>query len=249
MHRTSLPPAVLQKARARAQAREGIERLQLELRIAGVAALAPAVVAPVLAGIVVLVAALAHARPSVMSNLAVGVVEGACPLGVAVAVAGLVGRDRAIEIVLATPRAYSRVLGIRLVAVLGCGALPTFLVAFGAAFAGWWPASLGAWGVVGVWAPPMIWLSAAGALGAAAFASPAAGSGLVGAIWLVQLVLPGLFLAHPVLAQQYLFATARHLVGPAWVADRLGLLAGAGVLSLVGLALLCRPERLGRADA
>jgi hypothetical protein len=224
-------------------------RLGLELRVIGPAALVPAVALPI-AGALLVVLLAGAGRPSGVLDSAAGLVlEGVCPLGTAVAALSLVGRDRGIEMVLGTPTPYRPVLFARAGIVVALGAVTSFLVAIVFYIAGVWPLEESTAGVVLAWAAPMVWLGGIGLLAAVAAKSAAVGSGLVGALWLAEILGTDSLVANPVLRAQYLYTTHIHLHGGAWVVNRLALFAvGAAALGAAG-ALLNRPERLLTGEA
>jgi hypothetical protein len=93
--------------------RSSLTRIALEARIVGPSTPAPAVALPIFGGLLVLLLAALGRSPHALDAAAGLALEGVCPLGVAIAVATLVGRDRALELALATPTPYRSVLGLR----------------------------------------------------------------------------------------------------------------------------------------
>lgn len=242
-----VPPATTTKSVAGGSAWRA--RLGLELRIIGSGLLVPAGVLPVTGALLVALLR-ASGRPSSVVDEAAGLaLEGVCPLGAAIAMLMLVGRDRGIELVMATPARYARVLCARVGIVAALSALASLLVAVAFYSTGTWPEQQSSAGIVLAWAAPLVWLGGLGLLAAVASTTSAAGSGLVGGLWLAEILGTDTLTGNPVLRSQYLFSTHIHLHGGAWVTNRVSLLA-VGVAALaVAWFLLNRPARLLAAEA
>lgn len=218
--------------------------LSIELRIIGSGVLLPAVLLPIAGGLLVALLHAAGRPPSAVDGAAGLALEGILPLGTAVAVVTLVGRDRAVELVLATPARYARVLFTRIGIVAAVGAVTSLIVAVAFYSTGAWPDQLSSAGIVLAWAAPLIWLGALGLLAAVASTTAAVGTGLVGGLWLAEILGTDTMTASPALRAQYLFSTHVHMHGGTWLTNRVALLA-VGVVALAGVwALLGRAERL-----
>lgn len=224
-------------------------RLVLELRIIGPAAVMPAVALPITGLVLVVLLHAVGRTPKLVDSVAGLVLEAICPLGTAIAALSLVGRDRGIELVLAAPTPYRSVLPARVGIVAALGAAASLLTALAFYGTGAWPAQESTAGIVLAWAAPMVWLGGLGLFAAVAARSPAVGSGLVGGLWLAEILGTDSMVANPVLKAQYLYTTHVHLHGAPWAVNRLALLTvGTAALAAAG-ALLGRPERLLGAEA
>jgi hypothetical protein len=226
--------------------RVGLDRAVTELRVAGPALVATAVAVPAAGAVLVAVMALTGADHRELARMAVVVLEGVCPLAIAITAVSLVGRDPAMELALAAPVAYRRVFAIRAGLLAGTGALLTLIVAVAFFATDAWPAGIGIAGVALVWLAPTVALTGVGVLVAAWTASAAVGSGVIGGVWLAEALFAGEFAARPILRAEYLFATVGHLHGGAWWTSRGGLtVTGVAAITAAG-ALLGQRARLGR---
>jgi hypothetical protein len=224
-------------------------RFLLELRIIGSGALLTALAVPV--GGALLVAALAATGRSsdVVDGVAGLVLEAVCPLGAVLAALAQVGHDRAIESVLATPARYASVMFLRVGIIAALGALSSVLVALAFHTFGAWPSQQSGAGIVLAWAAPMVWLGGLGLLVTVATASSGIGAGLVGGLWLAEILGTDALSGNAVLKYQYLYTTHIAMHGGEWVANRIALL-GIGLFALgVAWALLARPARLLTGEA
>jgi hypothetical protein len=225
-------------------------RLGLELRIIGIVALVTALAAPVAGALLVISLYVTGASAHDLDRAGGGVLEALCPLGVALAASSVVGRDPGAELVMTTPASYRRILFLRVGLIAGLGAVVTLVDAVVCYAIAAWPPHQGAAGLILLWAPPMIWLTALALLVAVAVRSPAAAAGLTGGLWLAQLVLAHDMQAYTLLRAQYLFITvASPIRGSDWTINRIALPAvGALAIAAVGL-LLRRPQRFLAGDA
>jgi hypothetical protein len=224
-------------------------RVGLEIRITGIAAPLTAMAAP-LAGAILVIAMHASGATAAELDWAAGAVLAAfAPLGAAIAASSIVGRDSGAELVMTTT-VYRRVLFLRAGLVVAAAALATLLdaVVFHAMNA--WSVGQGTGGYVLVWAPPMVWLVALAVLIAVALRSPAPASGLIGGVWLAQLLMAHDILTHTVLRMQFMFmGVADRVPVHEWTVNRIALPAvGVAAVVVAGL-LLGRPERFLGSDA
>ncbi len=203
---------------------------------------------PVVVSVAVLALAAAmmagSANDELRTRMMVAWVEAGLPLAAGIGAASLAGRDAALEMQLSMPTSYRSTLLRRLTVTVGW---PALLALAGSAVllpTGWWPvAPAGAESLL-VWAAPLFFLAALGAFLAVWLRSAAAASGLIGGLWLMELVLGLLFAAAPVLRWFYLFPTTVLGSMPGWPTNRVVLLAAAAVLLAGTAALLSRPDRL-----
>lgn len=221
-------------------------RISTELRIAGPALLAAAIGVPVLGAVLVVLMAATGSSHADVARMGSVVLEGVCPLAIAIAVISLVGRDPCMELALTTPSPYRRILLFRASLVAGLGGLVALLAAAGFSIAGWWPAGIGPAGVLLVWLSPTVALTGVGLLVGLFTASAAAGSSVTGGIWMVEALFASAFSARPVLRVECLFATIGHLHGGQWWASRIGLLATGLVALAAAGVLLGQRARLAR---
>jgi hypothetical protein len=222
-------------------------RLHLELRVTGIAAPVTALAAPLAGAVLVTTLYATGASTHNLDKAASVVLAGFAPLAAATAAASIVGRDPGAELVMTTT-VYRRVLFMRAGLVVAAAALLTLLDAVAFHAMGAWPEGQGTGGYVLVWAPPMIWLVALAMLIAVALHSPAAASGLVGGMWLAQIIMHTTFSTNTVLRAQYMFmGVADRVPAHEWTVNRIALPA-VGIAAVVAAGvLLRRPERfLGR---
>jgi hypothetical protein len=226
------------------------DRLGLEARIAGPAALITTLAAPAAGALLFAILGAIGKSAADLDRTAGDIVGGLCPLGVAIAASSIVGRDYGAELVMTASASYRRVLFLRagLIALLGAAA--TFVTA-GACYAlGAWPSGQGAAGLILLWAPPMAWLTALGMLVAVAVRSPAAASGLVGGLWIAQVLFSHDMQDNAVLRVQYLFVTLAGGFPGRDVTITQAALVAVGVAAAAATGpLLARPERLLAGDA
>lgn len=224
-------------------------RLRLELRVIGIAAPATALAAPLAGAALVTVLHATAATAADLDQAAGAVLAALAPLGAAIAASSIVGRDPGAELVMTTTP-YRRVLLLRAGLVVAAAALATLLdaVMFHAMNA--WPVGQGTGGYVLVWAPPTVWLVALAVLIAVALRSPAAASGLIGGVWLAQLLMAHDILTHTVLRTQFLFmGVADRVPAHEWTVNRIALPAVGVAAGVAAGLLLGRPERFLGSDA
>ena len=172
------------------------------------------------------------------------VLEALCPLGTAMAVLSQLGRDPGIELVLSTPTSYRSVITLRTGLIVGVGVAATLLTAVGLWATGLLPSTVGAAGVIMIWAAPMVCLAGLGLFVGVATTSSAAASGAVGCLWLGEAILRGEFIENPALRPVYLFATVSRFPDGAWWANRAGLVATGAVALVAAGVVLRRAVRL-----
>jgi len=175
--------------------------------------------------------------------------EMALPLAAGVGAASLIGHDPAVELQLTVPTGYRSTLLRRLAVTLGWTALLAVLVVAGLVVTGRWPADHGPLPGQLVWLAPTLCLAGLGLLAGAAFRRPAAATGLVATVWIVEQIFADPVQDHTWSRLLYLFATTRGTVPADWTANRLTLLAAAVAFGGVAWALLGRAERLLHGEA
>lgn len=218
-----------------------IDRLRYEIKLLGFGALGlPVLVALVFTGLSALVAydvrntggTPARAHGDVAQGLLLLLEFGIPPVAGLVA-ANLVGGNPAIELHLSLPRSYALVSWLRLALLTLWCAGCALLTSAAAAAAGYWIAPQDGPRRVLIWAAPMLWLVAGGAMLSLVLRSRVASSAILGMIWLGEFFLRTYFLQNGALQKAYLFLTIETLPGdsaPAstyWLANRLTLLATA----------------------
>jgi hypothetical protein len=188
---------------------------------------------------------LAYARFQALRGV-IGLLENGLPLAAGLVAASAAVQDPVLELHLTLARRYRSTVALRL-ALVTLGVLLLAGVVFAAAVAaGFWES--------GVLQPlpegPLIWLApvlAFGALGAAlalALRSRAAGSAVVGLLWIAQFLFKPLWLENGPLRYVYAFLTEEDGIPAYWLANRLTLLALALALGLAVLYLVGRDEAL-----
>jgi hypothetical protein len=226
------------------------DRLGLEARIAGPAALITTLAAPAAGALLFAILDATGKSGADLDRTAGDIVAGLCPLGVAIAASSIVGRDPGAELVMTTSASYRRVLFLRASVIALLGAAATFLTASVYYGLGDWPSGQGASGLALLWLPPMAWLAALGMLVAVAVRSTAAASGLVGGLWIAQVIFNRNMQDNAVLRTQFLFARlAGDFPDRNVTLTQTALLAVAVVAVAVTGLLLARPERLLTGDA
>lgn len=218
------------------------ERVRHELRILGPGVLlVPLLVIGVFDAMAAL-AALATARMVIVDRVLTSAVEMGMSLGAGLAAANLIAGEPMAELHLATRpgwrgtalwrlgllTAWSALLGLAMSVLLG--ATGTWLT--GEAFA---QSQL-------VWASPLVWMTALGGVLALLLRSRAASSGIVTGVWLAEVIMHGWFNTHPWTYPGYLLATSFARGAPWWMANRLELLAGGAILSVLAWVLLGNTE-------
>jgi hypothetical protein len=210
---------------------------------AGLAGRPSFAIAPLLAcgGAAVIVALRLTGHPA--GPFAASLVEGVLPLGIAIAVARLLGTDPALELQLSYPAAYRRTLLRRGALVAGWSAAFAAVTAAAVQLTGLWAPGLGR--------AELAWLAPAAALTAIAVAAGAiaadgrAGAAAAAVVWVIEEGLARSFAGHPALRPFYLFATSRPAPDPAaYWPNRLSLLLVTAVAATAGWLLLGRPARL-----
>jgi len=210
---------------------------------AGLAGRPSFAIAPLLAcGGVAVVAALRIAgHPA--GPFAASLVEGVLPLGIAVAVARLIGTDPALELQLSYPAAYRRTLLRRAALVAGWSGVFAAASAAVVQLTGLWAPGLARAELA--WLVPAAALTAIAVAAAAATADGRAGAAAAALVWVIQEGLARSFAGHRLLRPFYLFATSRPGPDPvAYWPNRLSLLLVAAAAAVAGWLLLGRPARL-----
>jgi hypothetical protein len=221
-----------------------------EVRRVGVAVLAvpPAVAA--LAGFVAAVARGSGSAPRVVP----GTLETLLPLAAGVVAVSAISRDRSRELQLSLPASYRATLARRAglglgAVVVSAGILTTAVIAAGA-----WRTAPGLLSAQLVWLAPAVFLTALGVAVCLLTASGGLGAVAIGALWLIEVVRPALFVGR---SWQPLFLFADGVVPAApfhsgaaptaaWWQDRAVLCLAALALLVIAAALARRPERLLR---
>jgi len=205
------------------------------------------------AGALVLSTAARSGAP--VARLAAGVVEMGLPLAVGIGVAGLVSSDPLLELQLSLPTTFRVTLARRVALLLGWAGALAALGTVALVLGGRWPGrGINAQTQL-VWLAPMILLAGLGLAAGALTARGIVGTATVGALWILQVVDPGVFVAHRAGRLLYLFANGRVPGAPytangrlttVWAHDR-GLLLAAGLgLTVMAWIALRSPERLLR---
>ncbi|MFG1605103.1 hypothetical protein [Actinoplanes sp. NPDC049265] len=204
-----------------------------EIRRAG---WAPLLAPPLLAAGLVAITWAEHPMRNLFVFLELGV-----PLVAGLGAASLIGRDPAAELQLTMPMRYRSTLLRRLAVVAGWSGLVAVLISSLLILTGRWPAGHGP--IVGqlVWLAPGLWLTAFGLLAGVLLRGPAAASGLVAVLWLVEQLFGAVVQEHGWSRAVYLFATTQGTVPAEWAGNRITLIAtalglGGGAFMLLGRA-------------
>lgn len=164
------------------------------------------------------------------------------------AAAGIVVDDPALELQLSLPTTFRLTMLRRLALALGWTSLIGLTCAVTLAASGRlaWPISPLEDQLI--WLAPLLWLAGLGAALSLALGATAAGSSLVGMVWVLELAMGAGLAQVPALRPVLLFLRYDPAIATDWLANRLTLLA----LAAVGLGsaawLLGRPERLLRGE-
>ena len=219
-----------------------------ELRRLGVAGLAtPPLVLIIFGGMAVL-SGLLGAGDAQVARLLVAALELGLPLAVGVVAASVAADDSARDLQLALKTAYRTTLARRLGALVAWAALWALAWSFGLRASGYWklwvsePAPLGGL----VWAAPLLWFVAAGAVLALLLGGRNASGAILGGLWVFENLLRESFLARDWLRPEFLFATTYAPGADFWLANRLALVGTALLLGAVVWALASRTESLSR---
>lgn len=232
-----------------------IDRLRYEIRLLGLSTFGlPVLAALIFTGVSVLAAYDAHnaggslvtAHGDVAKGLLLLLEFGLPPVAGLVAANVVVGNPT-VELHLSLPRSYAALTWLRLgLLTLWC-ALAAALTSVVISAAGYWIAPQTAPRQPLIWAAPMLWFVAGGAMLSLLLRSRVASSAVLGMVWLGEFFLRPYILQNTTLQKGYLFLTMETLAGdraPAsayWLANRLTLLAMAA-LFLAVLALLLRDD-------
>lgn len=235
-----------------------IDRVRYEIRLLGLGALGlPVLVALVFTGLSALVAydvrntggTQVQAHGDAAQGLLLLLEFGIPPVAGLMA-AHLVGDNPAIELHLSLPRSYAAVSWLRLALLtLWCAGFAA-LTSASIAAAGYWIAPQAGPRRALIWAAPMLWLIAVGAMLSLLLRSRVASGAVVGMIWLGEFFLRAYLLPNAALQKVYLFLTLETLPGdraPAsayWLANRVILLALAALFLIAFTLLLRRNEAL-----
>ncbi|MEV7625190.1 hypothetical protein [Actinoplanes sp. NPDC089786] len=200
-----------------------------EIRRAG---RAPVLGPPLLAGALVVITWADHPLRNLFVFLELGL-----PLTAGLGAAALAGRDPAAELQFTMPTAYRSTLMRRLAVIAGWTALVAVAISAVLLVADGWPGTRGPVAGQLTWLAPGLWLGAFGLLAGAALRIPAAASGIVAVLWLVEQLFGGAFQQHFVMKQLFLFATTQGAAPEEWAVNRLTLIGTAVVLGAGGWLL------------
>jgi hypothetical protein len=223
-----------------------------EVRRAGWAALLTPPVAIGLVLVLVVVDAASGTSEASTARALFALMEMVLPLAAGIGTASLIGHDPGVEWQLTLPTPYRATLLRRFGVTLGWTALVAGILAAGMVSTGWWdraPANHGSLAGQLIWLAPTLWLGAAGLLAAVLLRNPAAASGLIAGVWILEQILADAVQAHYWSRLLYLFASTRGAVPEEWGANRLTLVASAICLAGAAWLLLGRAERLVRGAA
>lgn len=221
-------------------------------RLGRSALLAPPAI--VLAGGALVVSTAARSG-SPIARLAAGVVEMGVPLAVGIVAAGLVSTDPLLELQLSLPTAFRVTLARRVGLLLAWAGGLAVVGTTALILAGGWPGRRIDAQTQLVWLAPMMLLAGLGLAAAALMGRGIVGTATVGALWILQVVTPTVFVAHRSGRLLYLFANGRVPGAPytahgrltsVWAQDRVVLLAVGLGLAAVAWVALRSPERLLR---
>jgi hypothetical protein len=233
-------------------------RLRYEIRLLGLGTFAlPLLAALVFIGVSALAAfdtrnsggAQATAHSDVAKGLLLLLEFGLPPVAGLLA-AYLVTGNPAIELHLTLPRSYAALMWLRLLLLTLWCTLAAVVTSASISAAGYWIAPQTEPRRQLIWAAPMLWFIACGALLSLLLRSRVASSAVLGMVWVGELFLRAYFLQNAALQKVYLFLTLETIPGssaPAsayWLANRLTLLAMAALFLAVVALLLPRGEAL-----
>jgi hypothetical protein len=166
------------------------------------------------------------------------------PMIGAVTVATLVANDPAIELHLTLPVVYRTTALRRVVLILGWTGLVAFAYTFALAVTGHlvWPVSL--LGDHFIWLVPLLWLATVGMVLSLGLRAVAAGSGVIGVVWVFELFFARALAETPGVQLIGLFVRFDPVQPGTWLMNRVVL--GVIAILLLGLTfqLLGQPEHL-----
>jgi hypothetical protein len=235
-----------------------MDRLRYEIRLLGMGTFGlPMLTALVFTGVSALAAydtrnsggTQATAHSDVARGLLVLLEFGLPPVAGLLA-AYLVTGNPALELHLTLPRSYAALMWLRLLLLTLWCALAAVVISAVIAAAGYWVAPQAEPRRQLIWAAPMLWFIACGALLSLLLRSRVASSAVLGMVWLGELFLRAYFLQNAALQKVYLFLTLETVPGssaPAsayWLTNRLTLLVSAALFLSAVAFLLRRGEML-----
>jgi hypothetical protein len=237
-------------ARTAVRLRAGTDRWRHEARRAGpLALIGPQVLLVSGAGFLVLV----HAVHQPVGRIAGSLLEAVLPLGAAIATAGLIGTDPALEVQLSLPARYRGTLARRFAVTLGACAATAWAGTTVLGGISTWHAPAGVFTVQLAWLVPLVVLCAVASAVATATGSGKIATGVVAGLWVAEEYLKGALITPGWAQPLYLFATARANASPylvngevthAWFINRAVLAAVASTLIALAWVALSAPHRL-----
>jgi hypothetical protein len=234
------------------------DRLRYEVRLLGVGTLGlPVLAALIFAGVAALAAFDVHntggsdaaAHAEITKGLLL-LLEFGLPPVAGLAAAHLVAGNPAVELHLSLPRSYAAMVWRRLALLTVWYALAAALASAAIHAAGYWIAPQPPSRELLIWAAPLLWFVACGAMLTLLLRSRVASGALLGMVWVGELFLRPYILPNAALQKIYLFLTLETLSGaraPAsgyWLTNRLALLGMAALFLMVLFLLLRRSESL-----
>jgi hypothetical protein len=187
---------------------------------------------------------LGGAQTDVIAEMLTRSMETLFPLAIGTVAASVVASDIGIEWQLTMPTAYRTTLVRRLAILVTWSAVVAFGDAIVLRMIDRWLAPEGFVVAQLMWLSPMLALVALGAVLALLVRNRSAAAGLVGGLWVLELVLPSTFVSHAWARPWFLFATSFAAGADFWLANRLALIGTAVALFGGVAALLGQNERL-----
>jgi hypothetical protein len=234
------------------------DRLRYEIRLLGLGTFGlPVLAALVFTGVSALAAydvgVTGGSQAVAQSDVARGMLlllEFGLPPVAGLVAANLVGGNPTVELHLSLPRSYAALSWLRLALLTLWCALSAALTSAAISATGYWIAPQASLRQPLIWAAPMLWFIACGAMLSLVLRSRIASSAVLGMVWLGELSLRIYFLQNIALQKVYLFLTLDTLAGdraPAsayWLTNRLTLLGMAALFVAALVLLLHRNEAL-----
>lgn len=219
-----------------------VQRLRYEARILGPGVLGTPLLIVAVFDALALLTVVAGGRGEIVARVLTSALEIGLSLGAGIAAANLVASEPTVELHLAMVDGYRATALTRLGLAIGTTCLLGLVLTAVMAATGTLLSGVSFGFSQLVWAAPVLWMTAAGAVLALVMRSRAGSVGVVTGIWLAEFIGRELFRGRAWLKPFNLFATSFARGAPWWLTNRLELIGMAAVLFIVAWVLLGAPE-------